>query len=97
MFFILEHPLLLVAVIVLTTALVFCVDSYFMKKNQQEYAEEFRIFCLFLQSNSKQLSHLNKLELLDKAKIYSFKYGHLPKSKRPKLMSMLKDLNDGQI
>ncbi|NRA45097.1 MAG: hypothetical protein HRU09_09105 [Oligoflexales bacterium] len=89
--FLVENPLLIVTGIILATVVAFSVDSYYIKKNQSDYSEEFRIFCLFLQTNPDRFSRKTMIEMLDKAKIYNFKYGHLPRSKRPELMKLLNE------
>lgn len=89
--FLAEYSVHLVSGLILMTVGAFCFDSYKIKKNQSDYSEEFRIFCLFLQTNPEKYSRTAMLELLDKAKIYSFKYGHLPRSKRPQFENILKE------
>lgn len=84
-----NHSSILVVGIVLLTGIAFIFDNHQIKKNQSEYSEEYRMFCLFLQTKPDQFPRTTVLELLNKARIYSFKYGHLPKAKRPQLMSLL--------
>ena len=86
-----EYPLVFILGLIGLTLAGFCFDSYSIRKNKADYSEEYRMFCLFLQTNPDKFSRTVILESINKAKIYSLKYGHLPKSKRPELMNILKD------